>query len=350
MLAVGLVFALGGATASASGVTTVAGSAYGYHAFNISFFGGGQPDTGPTPAVALAPNASNSPQSASSTTGLVVYGPATLFTSDAESASSSGSLGATGSVTSSTSVIDINKATTQPGTGSELLTADKITSTCTATTSGASGSTSVTNGTVQVNDTTPPKLVNVPASPKANFTVKGVIHVNGMKEVFKYVFNEQLKSGKSILVNAVDEYFQGPTAKGNLIIGQAICSTAGTNVSAGITHTPNPVPAGGTVTFTITVTNNGPNAAPLVGALSSITGGGKATSAAPSAGTCTTPTLAGASVSCTLGTIASGSSVTIAVAVTAPSTSGGTVGITTALSSPADNNTSNEASDSVSVS
>ena len=353
-LTAGMVFVMGGTTASAASVTTVAGSAYGYHAYGMSFFGGPRPDTGPTPTAALAPDASNSPQSASSTTGLVSYFPATLFSSDDIAVSTSGSVGATGSVTSRSSVDHINKASTQPNT-SEPLTADNISSTCSASTSAASGSTTVSNGTLETNNGSTPKIVSVPTSPSPNTAIKGVIHISPTdKESFKYVFNEQFKSGNSIVVNAVDEYLLGPTAKGNLVIGQVVCSTAGTDVSVqnpGITHTPDPVPAGGTVTFTVTVSNLGPNAAPAVVDASSVTGGGKISSATASAGKCGAATLGGAAVSCKLGTIASGHSVTVQVIVVAPNTSGATVGISTAVSSPADDNLSNnEATDSVSVS
>ena len=356
-LTAGMAFVMGGATAAAaSSVTTVAGVAYGYHAYSMSFFGGLQKDTGPTPIATLAPNASNSPQTSTSSTGLVQYGPATLFTSDGISATTSGSLGTTGSVTSHTSVADINKASTQPlNTGSEQLTADNISSRCSASTSGASGGTTVTNGTVEVNNGSTPKFVTVPTSPAPNTAIKGVIHISASdKESFRFVFNEQVKSGNSIIVNAVHEYLNGPTAKGNLIIGQAVCSTAGTDVSVqnpGITHTPDPVPAGGTVTFTVTVTNLGPNVAPVVADASAVMGGGKISSATPSAGTCGSASLQSTLVSCKLGSIASGSSATVRIVVLAPNSSGGSVAISSAVTSPADDNPSNNiATDSVGVS
>src|SRR5215471_8778665 len=110
-LAVAVPFAAGATPAAAAGnsVAAVTGSAYGYRAFGISLFGGAQPDTGPTPTETLASDASNSPQSATSTTGVVAYGPATLFTSDGISVQSSGSLGTAGSVNTTSSVSDINK-------------------------------------------------------------------------------------------------------------------------------------------------------------------------------------------------------------------------------------------------
>ena len=260
---------MGGAAASAAvraiSVNAVVGSAYGYHAYGITLFGGAQPEKGPSPIARLTKDASNSPQSAATSTGIVTYGPAVLFTSDSMSMATSGSLGTSGSVTSSSDVSDINKASTEPGfTGSEALTADSITSSCSATTSGVSGSTSVTNGSLVTNNgTNPPTVVNVPTSPTSNYAVSGRIVISPSDtEKFRFVFNEQVKAGTSIIVNAVHEYFLGPTQKGNLIIGQVICSTAGTDVSlqnTPISHSQDPVPSGGTVTFTITVSNLGPN-------------------------------------------------------------------------------------------
>ncbi|MDQ4132534.1 MAG: Ig-like domain-containing protein, partial [Actinomycetota bacterium] len=125
------------------------GSSFGYHADNITLFGGAQSDTGPTPTVALAADASNSPQTATAPTGLVQYGPATLFTSDQISVSTSGSLGPGGSVTSTSSIDNINKSTQQPSvTGGEIFTADNLSGTATADAGGVSGATTVTNGTV----------------------------------------------------------------------------------------------------------------------------------------------------------------------------------------------------------
>ncbi|HEX8769893.1 MAG TPA: hypothetical protein VF711_03905, partial [Acidimicrobiales bacterium] len=128
------------AAAAAVEVTAVNGSAYGYYA-NITLFGGHQTPTGPTPTVSLAQNASNSPQTATASTGIVQYTPATFFTSDRIDVSTQGSLGTSGSVTSSSTVTDVNRATTQSAsTGSEILTAGSVSSTCTADASGVSRS------------------------------------------------------------------------------------------------------------------------------------------------------------------------------------------------------------------
>lgn len=230
-LTIGMLFATAPTPASAATVTSVTGSAYGYRAFNITLFGGVQPDTGPTPTVALASDASNSPQSGSAATGLVTYGPATLFTSDGISVQTSGSPGTSGAVTSTASVNDINKATTQSAsTGSEELTADNLSSSCTS--GNPVGSTSVTNGFVTTlsgsADPNPPTYANVPANPAPNTSINGSIDLSSTDtETFTYVFNEQTTdSAGNLTVNAVDEYLHGPTAKGNVIIGQVVCGTS----------------------------------------------------------------------------------------------------------------------------
>lgn len=240
-----LVTAVGVSPAWAT-VTAVNGSAYGYRAYNINLFGGAQTDTGPTPSVTLASNASNSPQNASATSGSVVYGPAVLFTSDGISVSSSGSTGTSGSVTSSSSVNNINKSTTQPTiTGSEILTADNISSTCTKSQSTTTASTSITNGTLQtdsgldINDDGDyidagehaPVNATLSSTPGVNTTYYGHIHLSSTAtDNWKVVLNEQ--SGTNpVKVSAVHEYF-GVTSSGNdpnsalhgdLVIGRSVC-------------------------------------------------------------------------------------------------------------------------------
>jgi hypothetical protein len=234
VLTSGLAFSASLTPVSAAGgsVTAVNGSAYGYRAFNITLFGGAQADTGPTPTVALATNASNSPQSATATTGLVAYGPATMFTSDGISVQTTGSLGTSGSVTSTSSINDINKATTQIGTGSEEVTADNVSSSCSS--GNPTGATIVTNGTVATlsgsADPNPPTIVSVPTNPPVNTAISGQIDISASDtESFNYVFNEQsTDSSGNLTVNAVHEHFLGPTLKGDLVIGQVICGTTPT--------------------------------------------------------------------------------------------------------------------------
>jgi hypothetical protein len=241
-----LVMAVGVSPAWAN-VTAVTGSAYGYRAFNISLFGSAQSDTGPSPSVTLASNASNSPQVASATSGLVTYGPAVLFSSDDISVDSFGSTGVSGSVESDASVDNINKSTTQPSvTGSEILTADNISSTCLATTATPSGSTNITNGTLRTDsgwdanddgDYTDagehaPVTVNLSSTPAANTTYYGHIHLSGTDtDNWKLVFNEQSTVSGTLTLSAVHEYF-GVTSTGNdpnsvlhgdLVIGRVVC-------------------------------------------------------------------------------------------------------------------------------
>ncbi len=234
-----LLIGLGELPASAANVTAVTGSAYGYRAFNINLLGSPQADTGPTPTVTLASNASNSPQSASTTTGLVQYGPAVLFTSDAISVTTSGSLGSSGSVSGSTNVRNINKAATQPNTGSEIFTADNLAGTCQASATGTSGSTRVTNGRLQTDSGLDlngdgdyidsgehaPVTVTIATSPAANTTYTGHIHLSSTsQDNWKVVFNEQVVNANgSRTVNPVHEYYLGPSLTGDLIIGQAVC-------------------------------------------------------------------------------------------------------------------------------
>ena len=230
--------------AAASRVTSVIGSAYGYHAYNISLFGGVQPNNGPTPTVTLASNASNSPQNASATCGRVAYGPAILFTSDAISIQSAGSLGTSGSATSASSINNINKATNtacngSTETGSEIFTADRLAGTVTAGITGTSRSTTVTNGTVATHSNSfnctslttpcgghthdpfnPDGLVAAPANPPANYKVAGHVHLNDTTtDYFVIVFNEQISNlDGSVTVNPVHEYFGAKLdASGNIV-------------------------------------------------------------------------------------------------------------------------------------
>jgi hypothetical protein len=217
---------------AAAGVT---GRAVGYHAEHISLFGGNQPDTGPTPTLALAPDGSNSPQSASAPTGLVQYGPATLFTSDGIDLSASVSPGGA-TVSASSAISDVNKATTQPSTGSEVLTADRIEGACSATATAVSGSTTVTNGTLRTKAQDPnfpdEGLVTIPTNPSANYAVDGYLWLSATsQDHWRIVFNEQQTNPDgSITVNPVHEYFQGPTLLGDMVLGQSVCRWAQTAV------------------------------------------------------------------------------------------------------------------------
>lgn len=234
-----------GAAAPTTPVTAVNGSSLGYWADNMSLFGGAQPDTGPTPTATLATNASNSPQTGTATTGLVKYGPATLFSSDLIAVSASGNLGPGGSATSSTSILNINMAATQPSTGSEIFTAASVASVCNASANGVTRSTTIVNGSLYTDsgwddgdavypesaanaggtDEHDPVIVAIPANPAPNTEYTGHIHLSGTSvDTWRIVFNQQVTNpdGSSI-VNALHEYFLGTVLLGDLSIGRSVC-------------------------------------------------------------------------------------------------------------------------------
>ncbi|HVM01559.1 MAG TPA: hypothetical protein VM263_02730, partial [Acidimicrobiales bacterium] len=284
--------ALNPASATHSTVTAVNGSAFGYWADEISLFGGPQADTGPTPTVALAPDASNSPQTATATTGLVTYGPARLFTSDTISLSTTGSLGTTGSVTTTSDIQNVNYANTQPtNTGSEIFgypppetdpnfinfnpdnLRTSVAGTATADASGVSGSTTITNGMVRTDAQSstdcpslttpcgrageqhthdaanPEGVVTIPTNPPPNYKVAGHLHLGAdTTDYFVIVFNEQVVNPDgSITVTPVHEYFGYRLDAGGNIVKDAAYSAGGSilhghlylgQVTAGVTVAP----------------------------------------------------------------------------------------------------------------
>lgn len=235
LLAVAATVAFGG-PASAD-VSEVSGGAYGIFA-HITLFGGAQPDTGPTPSVTLPPNGSSSPITDSAPSAKAQYGPAVLVDANEIKVSTEGTTGANGSVTSSATV---------DGKGEEGVVPvfyDRLASTCTARESGLSGSTTVGGGklvtsTLPQNDPNagaPKDTEDVPANPPANYERTG--NITNVGDSFRVVYNEQIKDGASITVNAVHLFLLGPTAVGDLIIGQSRCSTKGSGTSSPTTTPP----------------------------------------------------------------------------------------------------------------
>jgi hypothetical protein len=299
---------------AAAEVTAVTGSACAYFT-DVSLFGGpsarrgcGQPGDAPatsaSPSVSLPSSGSSSPITASDPDGATAnYGPAKIFSgryppgadqappSGPLNVSTQGTLGANGSVTSSASV------TSPRGVGPGPVIADGVSSTCTASESGVTASTTITNGTLETKyDATtqdPTATEPVPANPPVNYTRTGTIDHVG--DSFRVVYNEQITaSDGSITVNAVHLYLLGPTAVGELVIGQSVCgvtATASTTTTtqAGATTT---TQAGATTTTTqagaTTTTTSGPaTTTTQVQATTTTAGGGQATTTTAAATTTT---------------------------------------------------------------
>ncbi len=228
-------------TLLATTVTAVSGSAYGYYA-SISLFGVPPTVRGPMPTVTLPPGGSAVPITATAPTGSAIVGPGRFFSSGPLNVSAQGAIGPDGSVTSSTSITNVNTS------GVEVFTASNVASTSTASKAGVSGSTTITNGTLQIDsgfdsnddgDFTdpgdhPPVSVSVPTNPAPGTTFDGHVHTGGASDFFRYVFNEQIVNpDSSLTVNAAHQYLLGPVAVGDLIIGQSV---------SGVTVQPGGVP------------------------------------------------------------------------------------------------------------
>ncbi|MDQ6726881.1 MAG: hypothetical protein M3066_12050, partial [Actinomycetota bacterium] len=243
LLCSGIVAGFGLSPATAQ-VTAVKGSAFGVSAPNITIFGGAQPAYGPHPTVTLPGGGSSTPVADTSASETVKDGPATFFESGTIKVSTQGSLGASGSVTSSAMINGLSDA------NGEQFKADSLSSTCTAGSSGVSGSTTVTNGklvtTTDANQN-PTMTMDVPANPAPNTSIDGSFVLSaGDTESFTWVYNEQTTNADgSITVTAAHEVLHGPTAKGDLYLGQVVCGLTGSAAAPGNTTT---TAAGGTTT------------------------------------------------------------------------------------------------------
>jgi hypothetical protein len=300
LVVVGIALVAGSAPASAQ-VTAVRGNAYGY-SFSVSLFGGAPGGGGPTPTVTLAPDASNSPQTATAPTASAAIDPATFFTSGQVNVRTEGSTGANGSVTSSVNIQGVNSS------GQEAFTASAVASTCSASQAAApTGSVTVTNGTLQTDNGDsnpansipdhPPVTVSVPANPAPNTVIEGHLHLGNVTDMFRYIFNEQVVNADgSISVNAFHEKLLGPTAVGDLIVGHVECgvtpavsttsSTAAgatTTTAPGSTSTTGPATTSttaATTTTTTTTTSTAPTTTTATSATSTPAAGIDATAGA----------------------------------------------------------------------
>jgi len=145
-------------------------------------------------------------------------------------------------VTSSANIANVNAS------GQENFTAGNLASSCSASETGVSGSTTITAGTLVTDngdsDPTnsipdhPPVTEILPASPAPNTTYAGHVHIGNMTDSFRWVFNEQtINADGSFTVNAGHQSLLGPSATGNLILGQVVCG-----VTAGAPPPPPPSP------------------------------------------------------------------------------------------------------------
>lgn len=213
-----LIASLAGSTGVKADASAVSGSAYGYFS-RVNLFGSPTADRGPTPTVTLPAGGSATPITATAPSGSAQHGPALLFTSDRLDVSTQGTPGASWSVTSSVNIQNVGKS------GQEVFIASNVASTCSVSGSVVSRSTMITNGTLQTSDGNPDvegdeTIVAIPAKPAPNTIYEG--EINSVGDRFRYVFNEQIGNPDgSLTVNAGHQYLLGPTAVGDVIIGQS---------------------------------------------------------------------------------------------------------------------------------
>ena len=123
-------------------------------------------------------------------------------------------------------------------------------------------------------------------------------------------------TGTASVTSAVND----PTS-GNNSVGQDTAVVAGADLSVTKSDSPDPVLVGDPLAYTVTVANNGPAEATGVVLTDTLPADVTFGSASPTQGTCTE---ASGTVTCELGTIASGAGVTVTIAVTPKEAAGGT--------------------------
>jgi len=135
-------------------------------------------------------------------------------------------------VTSSAKVTGVNAS------GQEAFTAASLASACTASATGVTGSVSLTGGRLTTSEganldsDADDTIVQLPTDPAPNTAYTGKIETVG--DTFRYVFNEQTRNADgSITVNGAHLYLLGPTAVGELIIGQSRCSRTADGTTTG---------------------------------------------------------------------------------------------------------------------
>ena len=219
----------------------VSGGAFGFKA-SVSLFGGPPNTAGPIPTVTLPSSGASPAVTATEQQTEAKFGPAIIFSSSAVTVSTEGSVGADGSATSSTDIRNVNRS------GQEVFTAERLQSSCKASASGASGTTTMTGGKLRTSEGNPDVEgddtdVTIPNNPAPNTEHQGTIEAVGDR--FRAVFNEQIPQAGGITINAYHLYLLGPTAVGDVIVGQSVCSTSGGGGPGGGGAGPTTTVAGG---------------------------------------------------------------------------------------------------------
>jgi murein DD-endopeptidase MepM/ murein hydrolase activator NlpD len=267
-MAVLLALGTGGLTAVAgtasAQVTSLVGGATDFVA-EVSLFGGPSMPRGPAGTPGCDPNqpvpgvfgtrteacnisvilpAPGGSESVSDPDGSAVvrYGPGIIFSRGPATVRTEGTTGAGGSVTSTAEIQTVN------ATGREVFTAASLSSTCTASESGVTGSTTISGGRLQTSEGNPDLpgdevWVDLPTNPTADETYPGRVETVG--DTFEYRFNEQIPNADgSLTVYAAHLALTGPTAVGHIYIGRVDCGVdpSRTTTSLGGTTTTRPAP------------------------------------------------------------------------------------------------------------
>lgn len=222
------VLVLGGT--SGAEVSAVGGGAFGA-GVSVSFAGGTPTTSEPLPTVTLPSSGGSVAGSAPSLTvgeedPAAPFGGKYLSTA-ALAVTSDGTTGPSGSSTSSASLAEVDALGT-------TLTATTASSTCTSSEAGSTGATKLADARLTVSGDEAGAL---PDEPAPNTTLKAT-HSSG--EAFTVILNEHLVAPGSITVNAVHVILDGPSAHGDIVLGQSVCTSTAANTAPPTTSPPAP--------------------------------------------------------------------------------------------------------------
>ena len=132
-----------------------------------------------------------------------------------------------------------------------------------------------------------------------------------------------------------------------ILLGTNVAQAALVDVLVNQSDSPDPVPSGGILTYTMVVSNNGPDDATGVVLTDTIPAGTTFVSRATTKGSCAGTT----AITCTIGALANGESATVTIVVTAPTSAGSISNTAIATRNEPDGNaTNNSDTDSTTVS